>query len=208
MHNPAFREKLPPSILRFSSLPAHHPVPHSPSPHIIVQVLVQPPQSVYRYCDLCPLLLSLPFVPKPQHAVPIPSYTCSAPQPASASLDNHQTSQPSKSRCNEELQDRWRHDLPHVRRGLNTRHEFQRNIRDTDDGRDDTRGDVVPLGTDHDAADEEVDFWVCEKGRARQPMISNVQPSRLLFCFNGFRQEGRKEGREGGREDTYRRRGR
>lgn len=111
MQNPAFRENPPPSILRFSCLPACTPVilssPRPPSLHIIVQVFVQPLPCVYRYPGLCPPLLSSRRSGS-STCDPIPSYTCSAPQPASASLDNHQTSQPSNSRCNEKLQDRCR----------------------------------------------------------------------------------------------------
>lgn len=54
-----------------------------PSIYLIVQVFVQPLQCVYRYPGLGSLHLS-PCGSSPRS--PIPSYTCSAPQPASASL--------------------------------------------------------------------------------------------------------------------------
>lgn len=49
-------------------------------------------------------------------------------------------------------------DIPHVRRGLDGRHEFEGNVDQADEGGD-RRGDVVvPLAAEEDAADEEVDW--------------------------------------------------
>lgn len=76
------------------------------------------------------------------------SYTCSAPQPASASLDR--TSDPvypAKSQQN----------LPHIRWWLDAGHKFKNNVAKTNEGNDRSRGVLPPLVPHADATDEEID---------------------------------------------------
>jgi len=101
----------------------YHPVPHSVSFNYIAS-------------GRCCLLDSGSF------------YTCSAPQPASASLDR-----PLDPGHHSKLH----RNLPHIRWRLNAGHEFKRNVPKTDEGNDGPGSVLPPLITHADAANEEVD---------------------------------------------------
>jgi hypothetical protein len=80
------------------------------------------------------------------------AYTCSAPQPASASLRDVNICRQVVLPCI-----LHRNNVPHVGGWLNGGNEFERNI-DEADKRNDAGGDVViPVCTTQNAADEEVD---------------------------------------------------
>lgn len=83
------------------------------------------------------------------------AYTCSAPQPASASLVVVSVHFREEFRAQER-----RDSVPHVGRRLNRGNEFERGVDETDE-RKDGGGDVlVPAASKQDAAHEEVDCVV------------------------------------------------
>ena len=82
------------------------------------------------------------------------AHTCSAPQPASASLGYVSVHSKSISTY------QGKRNIPHVGRWLNRGHKLERNVDQTDE-RDDGGRDVVPeLVSGKNAANEEVDCSV------------------------------------------------